>query len=54
MFCFYFVSAKLWTGGTIAPAKPLLSAFWWQIDTAIILLRTFLCVLFFALDKLLS
>jgi len=27
MFCFYFVSAKLQTGGTIAPAKPLPSAF---------------------------
>ena len=23
IFCFYFVSAKLWTGDTIAPAKSL-------------------------------
>jgi len=30
IFCFYFVSAKLWTGGTIAPAKLLPSAFWQQ------------------------
>jgi len=30
IFCFYFVSAKLQTDGTIAPAKPLPSAFWRQ------------------------
>jgi len=30
IFCFYFVSAKLWTGDTIAPPKPLPSPFWWQ------------------------
>jgi len=30
IFCFYFVSAKLQTGGTIAPAKQFPSAFWRQ------------------------
>jgi len=30
IFCFYFISAKLRTGGTIAPAKLLPSAFCWQ------------------------
>jgi len=30
IFCFYFVSVKLQTDGTIAPAKPLPSAFWRQ------------------------